>query len=105
MMMQIFRMFRRTESLKVIRRANDCPGYIGRESLSDHVFGNRPTETNASIMTVADNIDHFIGHGQVDLDIRIAINKNREHGAQQQFCAVAQDIQADTVAADRKLTQ
>ncbi len=83
MLVQIFWMFRRAESLKVSWRANDCPGYIGRKSLSYHVFGNRPTKANACIMTVADNIDHFIGHGEVNLDVRIAINKNRENGAQQ----------------------
>ncbi|KAG1079712.1 hypothetical protein G6F40_016193 [Rhizopus arrhizus] len=75
---------RQRMGITIARRAHHQLALPRRYRHRDHVLGNDLAQTHACIEARADDIERFIGHGDVQLQLRIARSECRQHRAGQE---------------------
>ena len=69
------------EPVAIRRRANRELALVARDGHRDHVLLDHFAEPDAGIVSLGDDIEFLVGHGDVDLDLRIGLGKRRQERA------------------------
>ena len=77
---------------------NDGEAYARRYWYGDHIRRNRPRHSNPGIETLLDNIDEVIVTAELQLNIRISVEKIRQQPVSQQRQHRARKIDAEPAA-------
>jgi len=91
-------MHRTTEPFKIAWRACYYPANVSGEPLSNHILRDCSAVSDTRVIATFDNIDHVVVDAQINLDLRIAIDEDRQHGAEQQACGVVRHIHSNAAS-------